>query len=255
MRRRRRLFDDAPLAGMLTPQTREILALSVRDLEQVEERVEMGLGVFIDRPLGYDKQIGEPDLTPMLAHESFSPSVARRRWQELKKLCREFGIAVDEQKLDELFAKGEWPAGLPHVELAECPRPVAALTDVRKVADDFVIVRTLPGGLKALLDLYDWRPLLERCRLQFLADGGVRCCVRVLDETNGSVLALYDRQLRKSLELKVDASEGFARRAGVEWPRAGLRVVRVWEDGRDGELTPRQVDTVLRHAESPIRDL
>ena len=38
--------------------------------------------------------------------------------------------------------------GLSHTLLAEPSRPTAALADVRKVADDFVIVRTLRGGLE-----------------------------------------------------------------------------------------------------------
>ena len=45
------------------------------------------MGVFIDRPLGYGKETGEPDLTPLLAHEAFSPSIAPRRQQELQNLC------------------------------------------------------------------------------------------------------------------------------------------------------------------------
>ena len=66
----------------------------MRDLEQLDERVEMGLGLFIDRPLGYGKEIGAPDLTPLLAHEAFSPSLARQRQRELKKLCAGLGNPV-----------------------------------------------------------------------------------------------------------------------------------------------------------------
>jgi len=162
-RRQRQLFSDEPLSALLdkvgegainaeirsdiVARCRAAIERSVQDLEYSEERVEMGLGLFIDRPLGYGKAIGEPDLTPLLAHEAFSPSLARRRWGELKKLCAELGIACDAEKLDSLFENGRWPAGLPHMELAECPRPTAALADVRKVANDFVILRTLPRGL------------------------------------------------------------------------------------------------------------
>ncbi len=244
LRRRRQLFADDPLPRLLTEPMRGVLEQSVRDLEQLDERVEMGLGVFIDRPLGYAKQLGEPDLTPLLAHEAYSPSLARRRWRELKKMCAELAIPVDADRLDALFENGPWPTGLPHAELADCPLPVAALTDVRKVADDFVILRTLPRGLKELLARYDWRPLLERFRLRFLATDSVRLCVNARDDTQAPVLALYDEQLRRRLELSVEVREGYVSRAGSEWPRAGLRVRAVWEDGIDTFSEPEALAKV-----------
>lgn len=239
-KRQKRLFANEPFADWFTPAARNVLAAGASDLEHLSERVEMGLGLFIDRPLGYGKQIGEPDLTPMLAHEAFSPSLARRRWRELKDLCAELAIPVDAAKLDPLFENGPWPEGLPHSELADCPRPVAALTDVRKVAADFVILRTMPRGLKDLLARGAWRPLLARFRLGFLAEGQVRLCVVALDDAKQPVIALYDSQLRRRLELTVDADGGFFTRAGTEWPRTGLRVQSVWEDTNDENLVLRR---------------
>jgi hypothetical protein len=213
-KRHRRLFADDPLTspdhkGALP----EVLAAAVADLEHVDERVEMGVGLFIDRPLGYAKQVGEPDLTPLLAHEAFSPSIARRRWAELKKLCADWNVAVDTAKLDALFDQGLWPDGLSHTEVAECPRPVAALCDVRKVASDFVILRTRPVGLRRMLDLVGWPKDAELPRL----------CVPL---PNGAI-ALYDEHLRRIAELRVDASQGYITRAGVELPRAGVRITRM----------------------------
>jgi hypothetical protein len=191
--------------------------------------MELGLGLFIDRPLGYAKASVEPDLTPILAHEAFSPSLGRRRVQELARITAELGLKpVD-------VAETETPLGLPHRELAECPRPVAALADVRKVADDFVIVRTLPGGLNELLRLFDWHSLHEQFRLRFLLDSQVLLCVQTRSDS-GPVLTLFDDQMRRRVEMHVDASEGYIQRAGVELPRAGLVVTRVWND--------RSVDSV-----------
>ena len=194
----------------------------------------MGLGLFIDRPLGYAKEVGEPDLTPLLAHEAFSPSIARRRWQEFKKLCTELAIPYD-QSLDELFTNGPWPAGLPHAELAECPRPTVALCDVRKVADDFTILRTRPIGLLRMLGYFEFiQQLRERHRLGFLDEGKApRLCVQAFDEANRPGLFLFDEQLRRRVEIVVDSSQGYRTRAGVELPKAGLRVVKVWEDTDD----------------------
>lgn len=246
-RRRRQLFADAPLSNLLTDTARSILAQSVQDLQHLDERVEMGMGLFIDRPLGYGKEVAEPDLTPLLAHEAFSPSLARRRWRELKQFCAELEISIDAASLDESFENGPWPAGLASAELAEAPRPVAALADVRKVAGDFVILRTLPVGLGELLRLFDWRQLTERFRLRFLAEGPPRLFVQAIDHAGGSVLTLFDGELRRRVELHVDARQGFQRRAGVEWPRAGLQVVAVWEDTDDPAVLRRQApDLVLQ---------
>jgi hypothetical protein len=241
LRRHRQLFADEPLPGVLTKRVRSVLAESVRDLKHPDERLEMGIGLFIDRPLGYAKQVGEPDLTPLLAHEAFSPSLARRRWGELEKLCAELAIDVDAGKLDALFANGAWPAGLPHTELADCPRPVAALGDVRKVADDFVILRTKPVGLAHMLGYFDLtRTLRERHRISFGNESQTpRLCVQAYDDARQPVLALYDEQLRRRVELRIDVSKGYVTRAGVELPRAGLSVVAVWEDTDDPVMLRR----------------
>ena len=51
--------------------------------------VALCVGVFIDRPLGYGKPAAEPDQTPLLAHEAFSPALAQRRWNELQRFGQE----------------------------------------------------------------------------------------------------------------------------------------------------------------------
>jgi hypothetical protein len=239
-RRRRQLFADDPLTRRLTQRVRVALAQSVRDLEHRDERADMGTGLFVDRPLGYAKPPAEPDLTPLLAHEAFSPLLARRRWQELQRLCAELCLSFDQACLQSHFQQGAWPAGLPHAELAKCPRPAAALTDVRQVADDFVVLRTLPGGAAEFMQLFDWRALREKFSLRFLDAGTVRLCVQALTEAQQSVLALYDPLLRRRLEMTVDVSQGYASRAGVEMPRAGLRVLTVWEDTDDPTLLVRR---------------
>jgi hypothetical protein len=242
-RRRRQLFADDPLTRRLTEGVRVVLAQSVRDLEQLDERADMGTGLFVDRPLGYAKPPAEPDLTPLLAHEAFSPSLAQRRWQELQRLGAELCLSFDQAGLQSHFQQGAWPAGLPHAELAKCPRPAAALTDVRQVADDFVVLRTLPGGAAEFMQLFDWRALAERFSLRFLGEGTMRLCVQVLNHAQQPVLAFYDAQVRRRLEMIVDVAQGYARRAGVEVPRAGLRVATVWEDTDDPALLVRRQTT------------
>ncbi len=242
LRRRRQLYADEPLTRLLGENARRALRLSVFDLNHAEERSELGLGVFIDRPLGYAKATGETDQTPLLAHEAFSPSIARRRAKALRDLCDELELTVEVPGGLEVEQ-----IGIPHRDLAECPRPAAALADVRKVADDFVIVRTLPGGLTVFTEQIDWQPLLERYRLAFLRTGIIRFVLQTRDMKGAAFLAVYDGRLRRRLELRVDDSRGFSIRAGVELPMAGLRVVRLWEDAveNDALILREAVDCVL----------
>ena len=51
-------------------------------------------------------------------------------------------------------------------------------------------------------------------------------------------LCAYDRRLRLRLELAVDLSRGYAARGGVEFPAAGLRVLRAWGMGGPGVALP-----------------
>jgi hypothetical protein len=235
-RRQRRLFADEPVAKILSASARRILQLSVLDLANRAEWIELGMGVFIDRPLGYAKAVAEPDQTPLLAHEAFSPPLARRRWQELQQICLGLNLAADEKLIEQHSALG----GLPHIMLADCPRPVAALTDLRRVADDFVILRTLARGLDELMRLFAWRTLATHFRLTFLDRHEVRWCVQALDDERRPVLAIFDAAGRRRLDMRIDASQGYASRAGMEFPSAGLEVITVWEDTDDPAALKRQ---------------
>ena len=87
VRRQRRLFKDAPLHDLLGAHAHQILQASLDDLEHPDEVLELGMAVFIDRPLGFGKQPLEPDLTPLLAHETFSPSIAERGLRNSGQNC------------------------------------------------------------------------------------------------------------------------------------------------------------------------
>jgi hypothetical protein len=207
-RRRRQLFAGDPLAPLLGTHARTVLQQAIADLDQPEDAAELGLGVFIDRPLGYAKPPGEPDQTPLLAHEAYSYQLAQRRLPTLESLARELGAVLP-------AAAGQKPAitGLSHTLLAEPARPIACLADVRRVADDFIIVRTLPGGVRLLTQLFDVRlPELPRLVVQVAgADGPVCIC--------------FDDALNPVRQFVSDLSNGHDHRAGVEFPSAGLRLV------------------------------
>jgi hypothetical protein len=226
-RRLRTLFAELDLAKLLGRFVRGLFTLSLHDLVERVERIELGVGLFIDRPLGYGKSTGEPDVTPMLAHVAFSPSIARRRFHELMQLADELSLDLPAEfanSMTELLA-GDRIHGLSAVRLAEPGRPTAALADVRRVADDFVIVRTLPGGLGEMLRLFDFSGVKARFDLPMLRQGQLPRVVAMVRSARGPVLGFFDDEYQCRLECTVDESQGFIGRAGIELPKAGLRVV------------------------------
>jgi hypothetical protein len=233
-RRRRRLFKTIPVTRYFDrPTLFEAFRRSIEDLQNPAERTELGVGLFIDRPLGYGKAVGEPDLTPMLAHQAFSLSIARRRVQELKQFAEELSLELPGDHFEAVAHELDRDAvrGVPAALLAEPGRPTAALTDVRRVAPDFMIVRTMPGGLGEFLSYFDWTPRRAVADLPFLRENRRPRVVAVVQTPRGPVLGFFDDDYRCRLEATVDASAGFVRRAGIELPTKGLRIVAI--DDRD----------------------
>lgn len=221
MRRRKQLFADAPLTSLLSTRARTVLATSTADLDERDERIEMGMALFIDRPLGYGKAAAEPDQTPLLAHEAFSPSLAEKRWRELRDLLAACGVdSPDHDRFDVAFRRRGDVPGLPAAELAAAPRPVAALADMRRVADDFVVLRTMPGGLRML-----WNAVSERSPLPHL----------LVQRGDPPVLTGYDAEYHVVFEKVVDDRAGYTTRAGVELPRNGLVTRNPSFNIREGE--------------------
>jgi hypothetical protein len=213
-RRKRRLYDGDPLPapGLL----RQCLA----DLQHPDELRELGTALFLDRPFGAGKSPGELDSTLLLASEAYSRSVAVERLRFL---------AHDAEVLD--------VPGLPLERVGGAGRPGAvSLTDARAAAPDFVLLRTTPGSLAALLAQFDFTPLAERCNIGFLTDQRRALVARAAD---GPGVLIYDDSLRPRLELLVPADRGFESRAGQECPAGGLLVVGVWEAGPPFVLRPR----------------
>src|SRR5205823_5868741 len=68
--RRRRLFAEAPPLPQ-SDRVQELLRQSVADLQHPKELQELGLALFLERPLGESKAPGEPDQTVLLSYEAF----------------------------------------------------------------------------------------------------------------------------------------------------------------------------------------
>jgi hypothetical protein len=223
-RRTRRLYAGDPLPSHLRPRAAEALRQSAADLRHSEELRELGMGLFLDRPFGAGKAATEPDGTILLASEAFSRSIAEQR---LRDLAREPNTLTDlecEQCLSRL-TEGAETRGLTLDAVGGDARSGAvSLTDARRAAPDFVLLRTTPGSVRALLRQYDFTRLAEQMDLDWLLKRGRGLLAR---NAAGQRLVVYDDRLRPRLELLPQTASGYTRRAGQEFPTDGLLVKKV----------------------------
>ena len=148
-KRRKRLYHNDPLPAHVGSHGQRVLKLCARDLQRTEEVRELGMALFIERPFGTLKAPGEPDMSPLLAHEGFSRTLAEAA---LLDLAREalLGLSADEVTRCRQVLAEPWPTqGIAANKLTmDLPR-VVSLADAAKAAQDFVILRTLPGSVRA----------------------------------------------------------------------------------------------------------
>jgi hypothetical protein len=226
-KRRRRLFAGDPLDPFLGDGARLVLRQSIHDLDQAEELRELGMAVFIDRPLGVFKAPAEPDQTLLLSHEAFSRSIAAGRLRWLVE-----GEALDRLRtaLNALAA-----TGLP-LSAVQCEqRRLVSLADVARAAPDFLLLRTTTQAVTDFLQQYDFSPLAERFPLDYLSSA-LLVPAPCPPGAQARVLAVYDPWMRKRLELGFDRAQGYEAQAGREYPRGGLQILGVWAAGSDSVL-------------------
>jgi len=159
-KRRRMLFADEPTAALFSQRTWPVLEQSFQDLNDVRELQELGMALFLDRPLGSLKCPGEVDRTPLVSYVAFSRSIASRRLATATSAGW-----FDDNRHSALRSQLATlaPAGLPAAELQCVERPgVVSLADANKAAADFVILRSTHGSLAELLNRYNWQPLAAR---------------------------------------------------------------------------------------------
>jgi hypothetical protein len=232
-RRPERLFDGDPLPHYLGPNGLRVLRQSVDDLHDPAELSELGTALFIDRPLGVAKHPLEPDRTPLLSYVAFSRSVAEKRFAQL---ARDTEIGLSAATVEELglALKQLLDAGVPVPRDRAGPRPVVALQDALKVADDFLLLRTTAATLRDLSELFDWTPLRSLVNLDYLFAGSPTLLVGGATETGDPLLRAYDARFRLRMELRICMEQGYADRDGVEFPLGGLQPLQLWKG--DGEI-------------------
>jgi hypothetical protein len=226
-RRGRKLFADRPLSAMLGETARGLLRQGVADLDCATELRELGMALFLDRPLGVFKRPGEPDQTLLLSYEAFSLTLAERRLRELAELVPEAATYGDRLRSLDTHGLTLMPSRLPQ-------RPGAAtLDDLFKVAPDFVLLRTTRRTAADFFAAYGLAPVLARFSLEHLAHGRVLIVSgAALPGKHPGLLAVFDDQYRQRLEFEIDAREGYTTTPRGEQPTGGLRLLRVWT--RDG---------------------
>jgi hypothetical protein len=230
-RRTRKLYAGDPLPDRPGGVIDEALRQSTADLDHPNELRELGLGLFIDRPLGMHKAPAEPDTTLLLAATAFSRSIAEQR---LRFLAGELGLLTAgtlselQKRLDAAPVRG-----LPLDRIGVSPRPgVMSLSLARQAAADFVFLHTTRGGVTAFVDQFDPGALAVQADVAFLTGGQP---VLFTLAPAGPALRVYDAEWRPRLELEVPR-EGYTNRAGQEFPAKGLLVVRSWD--KDGTMRP-----------------
>jgi hypothetical protein len=200
IKRTRRLYDGDPLPAHLREQARRVLRQSAADLHHADELRELGMAVFIDRPLGVFKAPAEPDQTPLLSYEAFSRAIADRRITDLAR-DDSFGLSTEEVETLRQALKALAVSGLPVTAVGRETRPVVSLTDALKVSDDFILLRTLPRGVREFLQQYD-------LNLDYLTPEQRVLLVRGMPQPGeGPLLAIYDAQLRKRMEFDPQISQ------------------------------------------------
>jgi hypothetical protein len=229
-RRTRRLFVDDPPGGDFGEPARRVLRESVRDLAHPHELRELGMALYLDRPLGAFKAPGEPDQTPLLSYAAFSRSLALQR---LLLLGEDSAVLPGDEfsSLRESLEALPVP-GVPLAQVRSMPRPgVVSLADAARAAGDFEFLRTTASSARAFLTRLHLAPLAGRVRLPDLINAPWLILGGPEPGSGEIVLTFYEPgTLRRRLELTADPREGYVCRAGVEYPRTGLRVRRVWEE-------------------------
>lgn len=230
-RRSRKLFRDDPWARHVRASGRKVLQDSITDLEHAAELRELGLALFLDRPLGVFKRPGEPDQTTLFSYEAFSVTLAERRLRFLADVA----LIPDGQVVARHSAAlgSTWAGQGLAVQAVRSPaRPgTASLVDVLKVADDFRLLYCTRRSIDDFLGAYDWAPLIQRFRLDFLATNRRLLIVSgtAIQGKELEHLLVYDHLWRLRLELEIDAHAGYISSTHGESPAGGLRVLRVWE--------------------------
>jgi hypothetical protein len=228
-KRTKRLYENEKINLDKYPKAADLIAHSNADLIDPEELEEMGLAVFLDRPLGIHKSPGEPDRTPLLSYLAFSRFIAESRIRFLADL----GLMKNKELKSVIENLGRLSlCGISPMAIDRKVRPgVISITDAARAAPDFIIRKTTRKSAAKFLGFFDFDELDPQVS-SVNWPGGLPLLIlqeKSPEVTPQAILTIYDFNYVKRLQLLVDASSGYSSRAGVELPRPGLRVLHAWD--------------------------
>jgi hypothetical protein len=206
-KRKKRLYESDPLSSYVGPQGLRVLEQCGQDLQKVDEVRELGMAVFVERPLGVVRAPGEPDLSPLLAHQAFSRSLAARGLAELSRepLLRLIG---DEMARCRAALAEPWPSGgIPANTLPSDPPRVVSLADAAKAANDFVILRTLPGSLHAFCAWPDVSAMLQERGIHLETESNPWLVVGSVTAIGKPAVLICETNRQHSLKFEVSAAQ------------------------------------------------
>jgi hypothetical protein len=207
-KRNKRLYEKDPLPTYVGRQGQGVLEQCGRDLQNVDEVRELGMAIFIERPLGAVKAPGEPDLSPLLAHEAFSRAVAEAA---LGELGREPLLGLSSKDITRCRAvlAEPWPSGgIAANTLPTDPPRVVSLADAAKAANDFVILRTLPGSVRAFCARPDMSALLQGQGIDLENEASRWLVVCSVTAMGKPAVLICETSKQLSLEFEVNAAQG-----------------------------------------------
>jgi len=246
LRRKRLLYADDPLPASVGSRSWEILRQSFIDLAHAEERRELGLALFIDRPFGEGKHPAEPDATLLLSSLAYSRAIAEGR---LRKLANELGLTAEGPEVQGLAAQLDF-SGLSVEEIGAGTRPgVVTLADAGRVSSDFVFLHTTRSTVDALLQMFDFSALANQYDLGYLLN---RQPVLVARRKGLPGVCVYDQDHQLRLVLVVPPEQGLLSWGGLERPAAGLQVESVRQKDTEGKFvvfTPSNTSVPLQMRE------
>jgi hypothetical protein len=247
--RAKALFAGEALSTYLTAAVDRVLRESIEDLHLPEELRELGMALFLDRPLGVFKAPGEPDQTPILSYEAFSRSIAERRLKALEKDLELLSGSEHTQAQDALrqlsvggiaLIPPRGPAG----------RIGVSVHDAFRVADDFLFLRTTARSAKDFFALFDFTALGDTPWMESLNHSCLILDGSAIGEQSIGSIVVFDAGHRRRFELRINAAQGYETRGGAEYPAAGLELVRIVRDANAGEKTAEPDRMTI----GPVRD-
>jgi hypothetical protein len=202
-KRTRKLYADRTTDELLGESGRRALLAALVDLDDSRELRELGMALFLDRPLGVLKEAGEVDRTPLVSYEAFSRSIAKQR---LSELASAGWLGVERRDVLATSLAQLAPTGVSLRDLSPIERAgVVSIADAGKAASDFVFLRSTRGSLDGLLPSLDLRSLAAgspELHRWLAASVDVLLVQHVSRETGRASLHAYrGGELRAELEL------------------------------------------------------